>query len=947
MGIPEYVTLKVWASDFGKPIRRETETLVHFKVKSFNDNRPIFKQFHCDIQLSELAPKGTVLTRLTAVDIDFDSNNNIAYRFAVGNTGDNFVVEPKSGIVRTAKKLTKDVRKANLYVVASDGKQESADPVFLRIKIVSGRHAGRLSNHVGVQCVDAPAFTKAAKIKEQQRLFKPSFPLPDKVQQLANNKYAPTIDKVSPLIIKEDVPIGTLIGKVIATDNDHGYNGLIVYSIISGNTGDKFIIDMFSGEIRVSNHLDREEKAQYKLKITASDCGTPAKVSQSSVKIFVTDVNDNAPTFDKPFYDVSLYENITTGQTVIEVHATDPDEGSNSKVSYQLVDNFGGKFRINAQTGRISVNSKLDYEEQQLYVIEVQALDGSESDQKLGYTKIHLHLLDLNDNAPIISPNVIAVSIPEDVPAQAIVTSINAFDPDTGMGGRLRYKFTETVKKFKIDSETGIIRVRRPLDYERKMFYNLTVEVVDRGNPSLSSRAHVIIKIADVNENNLPPKFSGRPLLRGIIDENKPAGTTVLRVVAQDRDSWFWKYALIDGTGMDKFTMHSDSGVITTTEVLDHEEADHYWLTVQAKDGEHHPLHTNIPVLINVRDVNDKPPFFDPPVYYPSVSEGSAVGTSVVQIVAKDPDSDGSGLRYSITKGNEDGYFMIDGQTGLITTVSPMFDRETLDMFPLTVTVSDGGSPPKLASTSFVVAVSDINDNAPLFRDSSYMVELEERSASTSPVPVFHLFASDKDVGTNADLTFSIVDGNNKNVFSMDPKNGVISTKKALLDAAEYDLTVNVADGGTPKRDSNVSVSFTIRPKNPQSLNAPMFQDKLTQFQVKEDKPIGTFVTSVYADDIDGDFLTYYFASGNNGNKFRIEPSVGIIEVAGKLDYETQKSYVLKVAASDSYNVAMTTVVVNITDVNDNSPQPLRKEYQAHIAESAPLGTLVTRVKGI
>ena len=945
VGVPEFVTLRVRASDFGTPMRREIETLVHISVKALNDNKPVFKQFHCNVLISELAPKGTVLTRLTAVDIDVDSKSDIRYRFVVGNTGDNFVVDAKTGIVKTAKKLTKDM-KANLYVIASDGIQESADPVFLTVKVVSRRQARRLSNHIAVTCVDAPDFARAERIKAQQKSFKPSSPSPNKVPQLPENKHAPIMLIPVAQSIKEDLPVGATVGKVTATDKDSGYNGLIVYSIVSGNEGDVFEIDMFSGETRLSSHLDREKKSQYKLNISASDCGLPIKVSHVFLTISVTDVNDNAPMFEKPLTTVSLFENITTGQTVITVHAIDPDEGSNSEVTYQLVDTFGGKFRINRKTGRIAVNSRLDFEQQQSFLVQVQALDGSKTDQKIGFTKVDVQLLDLNDNAPIVTPNVLIVSVPEDVPEEAIVTSINAFDPDTGRGGKLKYKFASSIKKFKIDSESGIIRVRRRLNYERKTSYNLTVEVMDKGHPSLSSLVHVTINIKDVNENNLAPQFTGQPLLRGAVSENMPAGTTILKAFAKDKDSWYWKYALIDGTGLDKFAIDPDSGVISTTKVLDHEKADHYWLTIQAKDGEHHPLYSNIPVLIEVRDVNDEPPYFDPPVYYPSVPERSLVGTSVVQIVAKDPDSDGSKLRYSIIRGNENGYFMINGQTGLITTVSSLLDREDVDKFPLTVSVSDGGLPPKFASTSFVVTVSDVNDNTPVFWESSYSAELEERSASTSPAPLFHLFANDDDVGTNADLTYSIVNGNRDNTFTINPKNGTISTKKALFDMDEYELTVNVVDGGNPARGSNVSVLFNVGPKNPRSNSAPAFINSVKYVTIKEGKPIGEFLTNVYADPPNSNLLLYYFISGNTGNKFTIDPRGGIITVAGNLDYETQKSFVLKVAASDSYNVAVATIFVNITDVNDNAPQPLRKEYQVHIKESSAPGTLVTKVKG-
>ena len=311
--------------------------------------------------------------------------------------------------------------------------------------------------------------------------------------------------------------------------------------------------------------------------------------------------------------------------------------------------------------------------------------------------------------------------------------------------------------------------MRRQVDYEQQDVYNLTVMVSDRGTPVLSSYANVIVNILDVNENNVPPKFTGGDLLEATVYENQPPMTIVMRLKASDEDSWYIKYAIIDGTGVDKFRVDPETAVITTTQVLRREEGDHYWLHVQAKDGEMHPLHTNVPVLIKVLAASDDPPYFNPPVYYPSVKENAKQGETVVTIQAHNPSSDDSNLMYSITQGNEAGKFAIDVKSGLIittvsldrTTVSldrttVSLDREEQDFYELTVTVSDRNIPPQTASITFPVTVTDANDNDPMFLKTSYSAVVKERRASLIPVEIFRVVAMDNDIGINAELTYGI-----------------------------------------------------------------------------------------------------------------------------------------------------------------------------------------------
>ena len=948
-GLQEYITLKVRASDFGKPFRRESETFVHIRIKALNDNHPVFEYYRCDLQVAQDAPVGTALISLNAIDVDVDAPEGLIYTInPVGNIGQTFAINTTSGQLKVAKSVSEG-QEFLLYITVTDSILKAKFPVTLKIKVVSRQAALGFSNHVKVQCSYLPGYAKAFEQIKEQGKVESSYASNDKAPPKPENMHRPEFQAHKSVInVSENVAVGSAITELLATDEDPGFNGMVLYSIVTGNKGSPFRINMHTGVLYIGSPLDRENTPQYMLNISASDCGSRRQTSLTVIHINVLDVNDNSPVFEKDQYGVELLENITGGQTVVLLKATDLDEGDNGKVRYKIVNDFGGKFRIDSKSGRLSVVSELDYKEQTKYTIEVQAFDQSKTSQRITSVMVIVNLIDLNDNAPNIIPKSFNVSIPEDIPIESVVATVSAEDPDTGLGGDLEFSLMDNPKKFKIDSRSGVVRLRRRVDYELQKVYNLTVNVSDKGNQSLTSYANVVVNILDVNENNIAPVFNGGPVLRASVSENQPEGTFVLRLKATDDDSWFISYAIIDGTGVDKFKIDSETAVIMTTKVLHHEEADHYWLNVQAKDGEIYPLHTNIPVLITVLPTKNDPPYFKPPVYYPTVQENAQPGETVVTVQAHDPGSDGSRLVYSIIKGNEENKFAIDGRSGHIMTRVPL-DREEKDRYELTVRVSNGQTPPQFATISFLVTVTDDNDNYPKFLKTNYLFELKEREASATPVELFRVAAKDMDIGSNADLTYGLLlSDSDVGKLTIDPKTGVVSSKIAWQDEEEMYFKVNVTDGGTPPKAVSISVMFDVWQKNDPSPNTPYFQEKIYRHSIQEDAEVGKVVAVLSADDADNPYsLSYSIISGNTANKFQIDKQTGEVILVGKLDREDVSSYNLTVAASDDYNIGKTTVIIDILDANDNAPQPAMTEYQFQILEDASPGTFLSaKVEG-
>ena len=952
-GLQEHITLKVRASDFGKPFRRETETYVHIQIKALNDNLPVFEYFKCNIQVAENAPVGTLLTTLTAIDIDISASDALLYAIeSAGNTDNTFKIDPASGKLKTARSLIGGVKEFSLYITVTDSVQKSKYPVTLKIKVVASQAAVGFSNHVRVRCSFFPEYIKAKEQIKQQGNLKPSVSSNDKATPRPLNQHIPEFQVHNALVnVSEDISIGFSLLKLTSTDKDQGFNGMVLYSIVSGNIGSAFNINVQTGELYVESPLDRETMAKYSLNISSSDCGSPRKTAFTIVTVIVEDANDNSPIFEKNSYSVELLENVTRGQTVVLVNATDPDERMNGEVTYKIVNDYGGRFRIDSTSGRISVASALDYEDCAKYIIEVQAFDNALLSQKMTSTLVIVNLIDINDNAPLIVPQNANVSIPEDIPLDSVVATVSAQDPDTGAGGELEFNLLNNVKKFKIDPDSGVIKLRRRVDYESKSVYNLTIKVSDKGVPRLKSYANVIVNILDVNENSIVPAFVGvtSPLMYKEVNilENQPSGTFVIKLKAEDQDSWFVRFAIIDGTGIDKFELQPQTGIIRTTQVIHRADTDHYWLTVQAKDCEIYPLHTNIHLLIYVMPTKVVAPYFKPAVYYPTVQENVRAGESVVSVKAHNPNSDGSRLVYSIVRRDGISKFAIDKDTGLIITTVPL-DREEKDYYELTIQVSTDTTPPQFANLTFQVTVTDANDNGPEFiryHDDDGVIYVKEREASSSPVELFRVFAKDEDIGTNGDLTYSFtsLESSNSNI-TINPKSGVVYSEQAWTLDDFLDFEISVTDGGVPQRSAYLSGSLLFVEKNPPSSNPPQFEKEIYRVTIKEDFGVGKSVLWVSAADMDYDSLSYSFLSGNIGNKFHIDRDN--IMLAGKLDHEEVSSYNLTVAASDDHHVATTTLIIVIEDINDNAPQPTMTEYQVHISEDAKPGTLLTKVEG-
>ncbi|KAK2823104.1 hypothetical protein Q7C36_019704 [Tachysurus vachellii] len=543
------------------------------------------------------------------------------------------------------------------------------------------------------------------------------------VQDINDN--APTFPKGTVnLQISENTEPGARFPLDRAVDLDVGVNSIDSYSlkptdhlkleIINDANGDKHV------EMLLQRELDREERDELNLVLTAYDGGSPKKSGTMQIHISVLDVNDNKPVFKETVYKAELRENSPARTVVTVVSATDADKGNNGVVAYSIAQaskEARNVFEINPETGIITTKNTIDYENERIYQLNINAIDKG---GLVDTCKIIIDVIDENDNAPSIQLMSFSNVIAENSPIGTTVAVINVEDVDSGQNGLVKCKINDIVP-FKIESSISdyyVIITDETLDRENIAEYNITILVSDQGSPARYSNKTLNVKISDVNDN--PPVFSSEEYKTSVIENNSP-GVAVLTVKASDADwgpnarlSYFLGDNNIQGNPVSSLvSVNSESGVIHAVKSYDYEQMKSFSFNVTARDGGSPPLSSEVTVTINVQDQNDNAP----QVLYPVQTGGSVVaeivprsadvGYLVTKVVAVDVDSgQNAWLSYKLQKATDRALFEVGAQNGDIRTVRQVTDKDAVKQ-KLTVVVEDNGQPSRSAVVNINVAVAD------------------------------------------------------------------------------------------------------------------------------------------------------------------------------------------------------------------------------------------------
>ncbi|KAK7925921.1 hypothetical protein WMY93_008231 [Mugilogobius chulae] len=659
-------TFAVRASDWGTPYRRESEVNVTIRLININDNPPLFEKVSCRGMINREFPVNQTIVTMSAVDMD--ELGLVRYQIVSGNELDYFTLHPVSGALSLKRPLAVlNVKNGvfNLKIVATDGELIS-EPTFVNVSVVRGRMPPG-----GFNCRETRVAQMLAEkmLSKASAMAKPSYSEWYTADLYSANTQAPQFEALpTSILVREDLPVDASVFQVRARDSDTGFNGCVLFSISGGNKENCFKIDMESGLISVLLPLDRERTDRYFLNITIYDQGNPQMSSWRLLTVIIEDANDNDPLFLQDSYSAIVSENAVIGLEVITIMAFDRDMGQNGQLAYIMLTSVP-EFGIDSETGTVFVASNLDRESSPTFMLKIEVRDKAErGNRRSSVTTLSIIVEDVNDCAPAFIPRSFSARVLEDLPPGAVISWVQAQDPDVGPGGQVWYSLINNFGgTFEIDPVSGALRIRMELDFEKQQFYNLSVLAEDRGAPSLRAQTFVEVEVVDVNENLYAPYFT-EFAVRGLVKENSRVGTSVLTVSAQDEDrgrDGQLRYSVRGGSGLGTFTIDEDTGVIYTAAILDCESKDSYWLTVDATDRGVTPLSASIEVFIQVEDVNDNAPLTSDPIYHPVVMENSPKDVSVIRIQAQDPDLTAmpNRLTYRISAGNPQNFFTINPKT--------------------------------------------------------------------------------------------------------------------------------------------------------------------------------------------------------------------------------------------------------------------------------------------
>uniref|UniRef100_A0A8C7UNT1 Cadherin 8 n=1 Tax=Oncorhynchus mykiss TaxID=8022 RepID=A0A8C7UNT1_ONCMY len=418
-------------------------------------------------------------------------------------------------------------------------------------------------------------------------------------------------------------PDPILVGR-LHTDLDVGSTP-IKYVLAGEGAGTIFAINEITGDIHAMKRLDREEKAEYTLtaQVTNRDTDQPLEPPSEFI-IKVQDINDNPPQFVEGPYRASVPETSQVGTSVTRVTATDADDpvyGNSAKLVYSILEGQP-YFSIDPNTAIIKIALHgMDREMREEYLVVIQAKDmGGHMGGLSGTTTVTVTLTDVNDNPPKFSKSLYEFVIPEDLAIGQPGGKVKANDRDIGENAKSTYNIIDgderDVFEITTDAQTqeGILRLKKPLNFETKKSYTLKVEAANiRFDPNSGApfKDTATVKIA-VEDSDEPPVFS-KPTFVLQVDENAPINTVVGTVTARDPDvtGSLVRYFIDRHTDLERqFNVNVDDGKITLAKPLDRETDMWHNITVTATEIRNHSQISRATVAIRVLDINDNAPEF-------------------------------------------------------------------------------------------------------------------------------------------------------------------------------------------------------------------------------------------------------------------------------------------------------------------------------------------------
>ncbi|XP_059478412.1 cadherin-87A [Neocloeon triangulifer] len=906
--------LQIVAEETNTSQRLSSTASLVISVQDVNDNAPVFAEESYVVVVSEDAKPGTVISSITATDMDSGKFGTSGLVYSLkGDGAERFVVGKKTGVISVA-----ECPEGKLGVSPCLDFETKAD-YYLSYKATDDDGEG--------QSVTVPLKISLTDANDNP----PHFIHPG---------YRAQVDEGS---TKFD-------SFLIVQAEDPDITSKITYSIIDGDPQNMFNLDPSSGEFTIRAKDGVSGAEEIILGIRASD---GRFFDDTTIKLTIRDINNNAPVFDMESYVTSIPEDINIGSSIERIHASDADTGNNSRINYFIESGAFEHFKVNPQSGVIDVVAKLDFDRISLYKIKLLAVDGG-TPSLTGTATLTVNIIDSNDKQAVFTPVTQRAEVSEDAAVGTMVHQLLADDPDVEGPDGLEYaivepySFVDTSGKqvtpsdelkafFDVNKNTGAVHVASKLDRQKVAVVRLTVRVTDTSAKKLQEGlGTLVITIVGVNERS--PEFPApwtheKPQLKVSLSEEMPIGTVVGNFEATDPDSAsITKYEINPESKY--FEINNLTGIVKTKQRIDFEETSELSFRIVAWDSGQPPLSSAAHVTVNINNVNDEAPMFLKDNYQGSVRENSPSGTFVAQVSAVDKDKGEFGKVSYALQGDKSNEFSIDNN-GILRVLNPkVLDRESTAEINIQVVATDGAEPPnqKSASVPVKIIIEDENDQLPKFEQQTWRAVINEDIPVRSKI--IQLRASDDD--PTSYLSYKIIDGDPQKIFYLEQVTGILYTNQSLKELTRGEtkdvvLTAKVDDG---IHIDEAKVRLTIQAVN---QHQPIFViPALSNASVEVPENAGLpnyLVMTVKAKDADmgeNGRVTYHLKSAGgllvqDTDEFSIDADTGELRTRDILDREQQAKYELVLVAKDngypnSYET-LSFLTVLLMDSNDNEPE--------------------------
>ncbi|XP_007942209.1 protocadherin-15 [Orycteropus afer afer] len=930
---------------------------VRIVVRDRNDNSPTFKHESYYATVNELTPVGTtIFTGFSgdngATDIDDGPNGQIEYVIQYNpddpTSNDTFEIPLMlTGNVVLRKRLNYEDKTRYFVVIQANDRAQNLNErrtttTTLMVDVLDGDDLGPMF----LPCLLVPSTRDCRPITYQASI--PELRTPEELNPIIVTPPIEAIDQDRNIQPPSDRPG-------------------ILYSILVGTPEDYprfFHMHPRTAELSLLEPVNRDFHQKFDLVIKAEqDNGHPLPAF-ASLHIEILDENNQSPYFTMPSYQGYILESAPVGATIsdslnmttpLRIVVLDkdiedvPPGGVPTKDPevHLFLNDYTSVFTV-TQTGitrYLTLLQPVDREEQQTYTFSITAFDGVQESEPV---IVNIRVMDANDNTPTFPEISYDVYVYTDMNPGDSVIQLTAVDADEGSNGEIMYEILVGAQgDFIINKTTGLISIAPGVELIVGRTYALTVQAADNAPPA--ERRHsictVYIEVLPPN-NQSPPRFP--QLMYSLeISEAMRIGAVLLNLQATDREGDPIIYAIENGDPQRVFNLSETTGILTLGKALDRESTDRYILIVTASDGRPDGTSTAT-VNVVVTDVNDNAPVFDP--YLPrnlSVVE-EEINAFVGQVRATDPDAGINGQVY-YSLGNFNNLFRITSNGSIYTAVK--LNREVRDYYELVVVATDGAVHPRHSTLTLAVKVLDIDDNSPVFTNSTYTVIVEENL----PAGTTFLQIEAKDVDLGANVSYRIRSPEVKHFFALHPFTGELSLLRSLdyeafpEQEATITFLVEAFDiyGTMPPGIATVTVIVKDMNDYP-----PVFSKRIYKGMVAPDAVKGTPITTVYAEDADppglpasrvryrvDDVQFPYPAS-----IFDVEEDSGLVITRVNLNEEPTTIFKLVVVAFDDGEPVMSSsATVKILVLHPGEiPRFTQEEYRPPpVSELATKGTTV------